>query len=323
MNVNLNRLAIITTYFNPAGYSALLDNYKIFSEDIISQNLDLWTVEIAFGNADFELKKNDRVIQIRSSDIMWHKERALNILIESLPKEYDKIAWLDADILFENRKWADEACKLLEEHPIIQCYQKAFNYTKGNQKLSDTLINLGYASQLINPVKKKKEILNPGYAWAGRRNFLKKHLLYDRHILGANDGLMLFAFFGRFNIPYLKENMNTRMQIHFLKWAKNVFKDAQGKVGYMEGTIFHLWHGEIKNRQYLSRDLHLLNNNYDPEKDIDIGKNGLFHWSSDKTSLHQDVKQYFADRDDDGILEEERKPCFLRNSVSSSSHFAA
>jgi len=59
------------------------------------------------------------------------------------------------------------------------------------------------------------------------------------------------------------------------------------------------------------------------EKDIKIGKNGLYHWSSNKPRMHQAVQQYFADRNDDGDSSSDRALCFLRNSVSSSSHLVA
>lgn len=316
------KLAIVTTYFNFAGYNALFNNYKIFAEEIRSQGLDLWTIEIAFGNDEFDLKKDDRVLQIRTKDVMWQKERALNVLIKSLPKEYDKVAWLDADILFENRKWAKDVNKLLDRYYIIQCFQKIYRYKECNRKLS-TNVNVGYASQKINPVKDPPGRMHPGYAWAGRRDFLEKYKLYDKHVVGANDFLMALAFFGSFNRPYLDENLNNAMKRDYFRWGKRIFPETQGNMGYLDGNIFHLWHGKIENRQYIKRDSYLLDYDFNPEKDIKAGSNGLFDWSSDKPAMHQAVQQYFVDRNDDENLDSGSAPFFLRNSVSSSSHLVA
>ncbi|MDP6575962.1 MAG: hypothetical protein QF755_05760 [Candidatus Peribacteraceae bacterium] len=316
------KLAIVTTYFNYAGYNALFNNFKIFAEEIRSQELDLWTVEIAFGNDEFDLEKDDRILQIRTPDVMWQKERALNLLIKTLPKEYDKIAWLDADILFENRKWAKEANKLLENHKIIQCFSKAHLYKEGNAKLTKNA-HVGYVSQKINPVQKSMATMHPGYAWAGRRNFVERHMLYDRHVLGANDFLMALAFIGNFKHKYITESINESMRNDFRRWANNVSDDIQKNVGYLDGAIRHLWHGKIKNRQYVKRDSYLLDYDFDPEKDIRIGSSGLFEWSSSKPDMHQAVQQYFVDRNDDGNFLSGSTPCFLRNSVSSSSHLVA
>ncbi len=314
-------MAVITTYFNVAGYKSFLNNYRIFAEDIRSQNLDLWTVEIAFDESDFELPKNNQTIQIRARDVMWHKERAFNILIKSLPRKYENIAWLDADILFENRKWAKDASKLLEKYLIVQCFDKVHLYKEGNFKLTRNA-HVGYASQKINPVPKSIATMHPGYAWAGRRSFLEKHLLYDRHILGANDFLMALAFFGYFKHPYVTEDINESTRNDYLFWGKKVFAGTKDNVGYLEGDIYHLWHGKIENRQYIKRDSYLLENDFNPETDIKTGSNGLFEWSSNKPAMHQGVRQYFFDRNDDGS-DSGRAPCLSKNLVSSSSHLVA
>jgi len=316
------KLAIVTTYFNSARYDTLLNNYKIFSEEILSQGLDLWTIEIAFGENEFDLNNDDRVLQIRTSDIMWHKERALNILVKSLPKEYDKIAWLDADILFENRKWAKEANKKLENHKIIQCFSRAHRYEEGNVDLLENQ-HVGYASQKICPVEKSAATMHPGFAWAGRRDFLERHMFYDRHVLGANDFLMALVFLDNFKHKYITEDINEYMRNDFLSWANSISADSQKNVGYLNGSIRHLWHGKIENRQYILRDSYLLESNFNPKEDIKIGESGLYHWSSIKPRMHQAVQQYFVDRNDDGNFVSGRASCSSKNSVSSSSHLVA
>ncbi|MDP7247609.1 MAG: hypothetical protein QF741_03225 [Candidatus Peribacteraceae bacterium] len=316
------KLAIVTTYFNFAGYSTLLNNYKIFADEIRSQGLDLWTVEIAFGDKEFDLNKDNRTLQIRTEDVMWHKERALNVLIKTLPKEYDTIAWLDADVIFENRKWAEEASELLKHCKIIQCFSNVHCYQEGNMDLTKNT-HIGYSLKKNNLNKYSTETSHPGFAWAGRRDFLERHMLYDSHVLGANDFLMALAFYGNFKHAYAQENLNGPLRNDYLKWAKKVFVEINKNVGFIEGDIYHLWHGKIANRQYLKRDAYIFDYNFDPEKDIKIGKNGLYHWSSNKPRMHQAVQQYFADRNDDGDSSSDRALCFLRNSVSSSSHLVA
>jgi hypothetical protein len=73
-------------------------------------------VELAFGDAPFELRPEDgdRVIQLRASAVLWQKERLLSIAREHLPPECDKVVWLDADVLFENDGWVARTSELLE-----------------------------------------------------------------------------------------------------------------------------------------------------------------------------------------------------------------
>lgn len=37
------------------------------------------------------------------------------------------------------------------------------------------------------------------------------------------------------------------------EWSNKFYALAQGKIGYVPGDLYHLWHGDIKDRQYLKR----------------------------------------------------------------------
>ena len=98
----------ITVFFNPAGYKNKYENYRIFRDSLKRQGLKLLAVELSFGDR-FELKSTDAdlLIQIKgdSRNIMWQKERMLNIGLDKLPKDCDKIAWLDCDVIFKNNNF--------------------------------------------------------------------------------------------------------------------------------------------------------------------------------------------------------------------------
>ena len=114
----------LTTYFNPAKYGNKIENYRKFREDSKRQGLNLLCVELAFNNEPFELTKNDAdvLVQVRSNSIMWQKERLLNIGLKHLPKDCDKVAWIDCDIIFKNEYWIEETCKLLEKYIVINYF---------------------------------------------------------------------------------------------------------------------------------------------------------------------------------------------------------
>jgi hypothetical protein len=101
-------LAVVSCYFNPCHYQNRLENYKIFRKGIIKTGVRFLTVELAFGDDPFELTKFPEVMQLRTNkdNIMWQKERLLNIGIDKIINEgYEKVAWLDADIIFEDDAW--------------------------------------------------------------------------------------------------------------------------------------------------------------------------------------------------------------------------
>ncbi len=69
----------ITSFFNPAGYKNRLSNYHRFRSRL---NVPLVAVELSFTGR-FELRDSDAeiLIQISGADVMWQKERLLNIAL--------------------------------------------------------------------------------------------------------------------------------------------------------------------------------------------------------------------------------------------------
>ena len=90
----------ITSFFNPAGYKSRLTNYRLFRARL---NVPLAAVELSF-TGKFELQDTDAeiLIQISGGDVMWQKERLLNIALGVLPTECDIVAWLDCDVIFSS-----------------------------------------------------------------------------------------------------------------------------------------------------------------------------------------------------------------------------
>jgi hypothetical protein len=138
-----------------------------------------------------------------------------------------------------------------------------------------------------------------GLAWASHRDALEKHGLYDACILGSGDRAILCAALGKFPYGARATLMNSRRSEHYVKWAKPFFDRIAGSVGCIEGRLFHLWHGDIRDRQY--EDRHRGLEDFDPFTDIALDDNGCWHWSSDKTELHAFVRRYFNLRNEDGV----------------------
>ena len=57
----------------------------------------------------------DLLVQLRGGDVLWQKERLLNLGLKTLPDGCDKVAWIDGDVLFARPDWAAETARLLEE----------------------------------------------------------------------------------------------------------------------------------------------------------------------------------------------------------------
>ena len=139
-----------------------------------------------------------------------------------------------------------------------------------------------------------------GLAWAARRTLLDKHGLYDGSIVGGGDRAIVCAALGRFDYCVEAQRLGSREEKHYRRWGEPFFADVRAQVGYLEGRIFHLWHGNVKARGYARRHC-LAELGFDPFTDIAVDANGCWRWNSDKPDLHEYVRSYFASRNEDGV----------------------
>ena len=75
-------------------------------------------------------------------------------------------------------------------------------------------------------------------------------------------------------------------------------KSVPERFGHLSGTIYHLKHGELKNRQYLARHEQLVGLGFDPDFDIRIGANGAWQWARPRPDLEEFLRNYFISRDE-------------------------
>jgi len=315
------RLWAITSYFNPMGYRTRRANYRIFRENL---KVPLLTVEQGHGGK-FELGREDATIlvQIASRDVMWQKERLLNLAVKALPRDCETVVWLDSDILFEREDWPQRAMEELERAAMVQLFSRV-GYLPAEVDYSRPLAEQSYlerrstASGLVaggleqNALVTSLETLKShgmatdysnGHAWAMRRETLEQGEFYEAMIVGGGDYVFLQAAIGQFEVVRSSHGWtspDSRQYRHFLRWANRFHRIVQGRIGLVPGNIFNLWHGELPNRQYLPRHRILIAHDFDPERDIAVDEKGSLRWNSDKPALHQAVREYFQRRQEDG-----------------------
>src|SRR5689334_20197618 len=115
-------LYVITSYFNPANFATKRKNFDLFLERL--GDLNHLVVECSFGDIPFDLSPSPNILQVRAKDVMWQKERLLNVAIQHLPPTCAKVAWIDCDVLFTSPAWSIDATKLLDTYPVIQLFEE-------------------------------------------------------------------------------------------------------------------------------------------------------------------------------------------------------
>lgn len=285
-------LAALTCFYNPCGYRNLANNYWRFRQEL--QGVELFTAELSF---DGRFMVPD-ALQFRGTarNVMWQKERLLNILIDRLPARFDAVAWIDADLLFRNPNWAAEAYAKLAEFPVVQLFERvedldAFGHVRA--------VECGWSkwSETADP---NIAIRRPGGAWAARRDALAAGL-DDMHVLGGSDAMMLSAWQGDWR-PTLTQYMSRGWKLAYLQWAARAYRLVQNRIGYCSGDVVHLYHGSRPKRKYVERWAYLKEYGFDPTQDLAHDWNGLWRWNSEKVEMHQKVANYFRERDEDEIV---------------------
>ena len=290
------KLAVLTTLFNPVGSARIVQNMREFIGTI---KADIFVAEMVYGR-DFELPANEHWLRVRGHDqqVLWQKERLLNLLLSKLPAEYTDVAWIDGDLYFKNVDWIRHAQQALLNHQVVQLYEKVHRLDQnGGIFLSqEGMVKYIKNNHISGPESARGSC---GFAWAARREVLDALRLLDTEVLGDADLMMLAAFFGHCDPREFGFELTERWGTHVKRWTDLAFKLIGGEVGYVPGEIVHMYHGPMTSRSYVGRRKCLRDNNFDPATDIRSSTNGAWEWATDKPNLHQAVKAYFVDRNDD------------------------
>jgi hypothetical protein len=302
----------ITSYFNPIGYKRRLANYRLFRERL---NVPLVAVELTFG-LEFELDESDAeiLLQLRGGDILWQKERLLNLALQALPSGRRKVVWLDCDVIFEADNWVERTSLLLDRFRLVQPFSDAHllldDWRPGEWRPRGSVLKQS-AAFLIGSGMPAVTCLRSwsgnggvyrslGYAWAASRDLLEEHHLYDACIIGGGDGAIVRAAYGCFEDTIRHLKLDGRPKEHYLRWANAFYDSVRANVGFVEGDLVHLWHGDTDHRRYSERAEGLARFQFDPSGDIAVGDNGAWKWNSDKHDMQDYVLDYFRSRREDG-----------------------
>ena len=290
----------LVSYFNPGGGELRIANYRRFAAGVRGQGLPLLCVELALHGNDFMLDERDadRLLQVRSTSVLWHKERLLNLGFEHLPDVCDKVVWLDADLLFEDDGWLEETCELLERFPVVQPFSELLRHRKsihrGPPSRMENRAVASMASVYVGPGHGRGRRC-PGGAWAGCRRTFEGIGFYDRSIVGSGDLLTSESFWGQSCslAPYLSPAMVRELG----DWQGRLFRCIGGRVSCGSGRAHHLWHGSTSEKHHIRRLSWLALHDFDPERDIRLNQDGCWEWGSDKPQLHRLIENYLVQRD--------------------------
>jgi hypothetical protein len=264
--------------------------------------INVLTVECAFGDDPFELPTDAHIVRVRSNSLLWQKERLINIGAQYLPDSCRHVAWIDCDIIFENNDWARETCHLLDTRcTVVQLWQTCVRLEKGNVLGLNPSTVVSFAAitatdQSTLECGRYDQHGHTGYAWAMRREIFDAIGLYEHAVSGSADHFMCHAMYGHYGFCVENALKHDPQQITHLKlWGDAFYTLVQGKLGVVNGTIYHLWHGSQDRRDYFRRMWKITEYGYNPDTDLLALPGRPLEWQDGATAEKPDLVAYFAE----------------------------
>lgn len=316
-----DKLYVVTMLSNPLRWRSRYRNYWSFQRHVQDAGAELYTVEVAYGDRPFEITQADdpRDIQLRTADELWHKENAINLAIQRLPADAKYVAWIDADVTFQRPDWAQETMHLLQHYDFIQMFSHAHDINSSHAVVTThTGFMFQYLNSLVTPGVSMARppddygsggysgagpgpqgYWHPGFAWAARREALNKvGMLIDFAILGSADWHMARALIGTAS-GTLQRGLHRNYVDSVMEWERRAELHIRRNVGYMDGSVYHSYHGKKEHRHYNTRWKFLTQSKFNPSSDIKKDWQGLWQLKEDNPMLRDGLRVYNRMRHED------------------------
>ena len=307
----MNRnLYVITPIFNPFRFASRYRLYSQFAKRMAQDGVKLFTVEAAFGTAPFEVTTPHEPmnLQLRTNQILWHKERMINLAMDALihhVPDAQFLGWFDSDVAFLNPTWLDDTIHALGHLDILQPFADSIYLSSQNEYMWNCpstirffLEKRGYHQ--TPPLDSRYTFCgHPGLAWCATRHALERMGgLYERCVAGSGDTIMANSFKGDWSVS-LPAPPSAGMKASMAEWARRC---GDLKLGFVHGSVAHYWHGKSESRGYEKRWAILAYHQFDPVIDTVIDPaTHLYKWAGNKPKLEEDVRLSLGSRNEDEI----------------------
>lgn len=283
-------LAVGLVYFNCVKSKRLLMNYLYVLEKFKMAGIPTYTIEMYEDTPEIH-----DAIHVRTDFILFQKERLCHVLEKHIPKSFTKLLFIDCDLIFDNLNWYDDISAKLDDVNIVQPFSKGIWLDITYKHIVKVRVPFAFYKKL-GKISSEGGIggYHPGFAWAFQRDWFVEHGFFQESILGDGDTLSSTIWLDYNDFVYRPYLVNA------VQDYKARLKELPS-VCFIEGNIYHLWHGDGKKRQYRERR-EIFKHVADVRDIITKDKNGLY--TIEDKSIRRKIRKYFFKRDDDGLAVE-------------------
>ena len=288
-------MAICFVVFNPAQRKRIVMNYFYAKSKFELQMFPTFTIELIYEGRTPEIPN---AIPVHTNSYMFHKENLYRILVDHIPKQYQKLAFLDIDIFFKDPTWYEKTSQLLDTYDVVQPFETAYwlDLTYTVELLKRTTILLMPADTWSYTYR-----YHPGFAWCMRRDWYEQNGFFDYAVSGGGDMLSCAAWlkiaipkelsFVANAVQYAYEDYKAKIQLPRITYLKDI-------------SVYHLYHGWIGYRQYEGRHK-MLEVQDDIRTITSTNEDGVLEWKDTQT-WNPLFLNYFEQRQEDMLSYEAR-----------------
>ena len=273
-------------------------------------------------------------IQLRTKDELWLKENAINQAVQHLPHDWQQVCWLDSDVHFVRPNWVGETIHKLQHYSFLQMFSHARDLSPSYEVMPEMYPHadgsgfvrawmegaLSASPELDSAAKHhhpgggggrrhKHHPLPypprvwPGLAWACTRGAWDAvGGLIDFAVWGGADYHMAFSLVEQ-PVGMMRKDLHPNYQNMVMEWYERCKKHIRQNVGFMEGSIFHHWHGRKTDRGYNAKHALLAQIGFDPLRHLKRDFQGLWQLNDDGSDsfmqLRDGMRRIALERDED------------------------
>jgi len=275
-------MCVILCVFNPTKSQRIRANY-------VSVIQKLGTAGIPFESVEEE-----------TQSVMFYKENLWNIGAHRVISRFEKLCFIDADIIFGCPDWYDQCSTALDQADVVQPFSEAV-FLEESEEHYEKKVSSALAAG----------IGTPGLALAmTSRLFDRVGGFYDRCLVGGGDNVIMSVLKQKQNCVYHNWLGQVVSLIHkpTLDAYLQRVRDADTMSAFIEMRVYHLYYGPRCKRQYTSR--YSLTKRAMLKKGlgrkvfddlIQADERGIYEWNPEvRATMNEIVMKYFLQRDDDG-----------------------
>lgn len=329
-------LHLAVAYSNPFRWRSRRELMNRFRDQMERQaNVMLHVGELAYGDRPWEVTAADNSLdlQLRISDSpLFLKENILNLVIRRFPANWRYGAIIDADFTMTRHDWALEAIHQLQFYSWVQLFSSyadvsgttlsdghqplrlnasfAYNWYRNGHSLPDGYGNGGWRTG--GPVMDQYELSTAavttrplrsvgatGGAWSFTRSaFEITGGLLDICICGHGDWFQTFGLVSEQAPEVGLPSYTDGYRRAIMAWQQRAAR-IQKNIGYVDNFAVHHFHGSKMRRFYTSRYKILIENDFDPQTDLNQNWQGVYFLNGNKPALRDAMRRYMLERSED------------------------